>query len=113
MSVLFLPEISQQFVELAEILYDKGYMSFLDTALEYSNSLFCDIQATLPQKVHRKAPAWFDRYGKGMSYASYPKSKHTTWYVFFNVFEVGGEVVYLVRYMSNNHVIAQHLELDN
>ena len=27
MRVLFLPEVSRQFVELAEILYDKGYMS--------------------------------------------------------------------------------------
>lgn len=110
---MFLPEISQQFVELAEILYDKGYMSFLDTALEYSESLFRDIQTTLPQKVHRKAPAWFDRYGKDLSYASFPKNRHTTWYVFFNVYEVGDEIIYLVRHMSNNHVIAQHLELDN
>ena len=29
MKLLFLPEVSQQFVELAEILYDKGYLSFL------------------------------------------------------------------------------------
>lgn len=30
MKVLFLPEVSQQFVELVDVLYDKGYMSFLD-----------------------------------------------------------------------------------
>ncbi len=113
MRVLFLPEVSQQFVELAEILYEKGYLSFLDTALEYSESLFRDIKTSLPQKVHRKAPAWFDRFGKEMFYASFHKNKHTTWYVFFNVYEVGGETVYLVRYMSNNHVVAQHLELDS
>lgn len=58
--MLFLPEVSKQFVELAEILYDKGYMSFLDTALEYSESLFRDIQSDLPIRVHRKAPAGFD-----------------------------------------------------
>ena len=52
MSVLFLPEISNQFVELAEILYDKGYMSFLDAAIEYSESLFREIQSNLPIKVH-------------------------------------------------------------
>ena len=60
MSVLFLPEISNQFVELAEILYDKGYMSFLDAAIEYSESLFREIQSNLPIKVHRKAPAYFN-----------------------------------------------------
>jgi len=113
MSVRFLPEVSQQFVDLVEILYEKGYMSFLDAALKYSETLFHELQATLPIKVHRKAPAWFDRFGKDMSFAAFPKNKHTTWYVFFNVYDVGGETVYLVRYMSNNHVIAQHLELDS
>ena len=48
-----------------------------------------------------------------MSYAAFPKNNHTTWYVFFNVYDVGGDTVYLVRYMSNNHVIAQHLDLDS
>ena len=70
MKVLFLPEVSQQFVELAEILYDKGYLSFLDDAIEYSDSLFRQIQRELPIRVHRDAPAYFNRYGKGMSYAA-------------------------------------------
>ena len=113
MKVLFLPEVSQQFVDLVDILYDKGYMSFLDQAIAYSENLFREIQTTLPYKVHRKAPKWFDRYGKGMSFATYPKNDRTTWYVFFNVYEVGGEPIYLVRYVSNNHVIAHHLDLDN
>jgi len=77
MKVLFLPEVSQQFVELAEILYDKGYLSFLDDAIEYSDSLFRQIQRDLPIRVHRDAPAYFDRYGKGMSYAAFTKNKHT------------------------------------
>ena len=113
MSVLFLPEVSRQFVELAEILYDKGYMNFLNTAIEYSESLFREIQSELPIKVHRKAPDWFNRYGKDMFYAVFPKSRQTTWYVFFNVYEVGGETVYLVRQLSNNHIIAQYLDIEN
>ena len=111
MKVLFLPEVSQQFVELAEILYDKGYLSFLDDAIEYSDSLFRQIQRELPNRVHRDAPAYFDRYGKGMSYAAFTKNKHTTWYVFFNVYEIAGELIYLVRHLSNNHVIAHHLDI--
>lgn len=46
-----------------------------------------------------------------MLYASFTKNKRTTWYVFFNEYEVAGETVYLVRYISNNHVIAHHLEI--
>lgn len=113
MKVLFLPEVSQQFVDLVDVLYDKGYMSFLDQALDYSESLFREIQNTLPFKVHRKAPKWFSRFGKDMDYSVFPKNDHTTWYVFFNVYAVGGETIYLVRYMSNNHVIAHHLDFDN
>ena len=113
MKVLFLPEVSQQFIDLVSILYEKGYMSFLDQALAYSESLFREIQSSLPLKVHRKAPSWFNRFGKAMDYAVFPKNDHTTWYVFFNVYEIGGESVYLVRYMSNNHVIAHHLEIES
>lgn len=113
MKVLFLPEVSQQFIDLVGILYDKGYMSFLDQALAYSESLFREIQSSLPLKVHRQTPSWFNRFGKAMDYAVFPKNDHTTWYVFFNVYEIGGESVYLVRYMSNNHVIAHHLEIES
>ena len=112
MRVLFLPEVSQQFIDLVGILYDKGYMSFLDQTLEYSESLFREIQSSLSLKVHRKAPSWFNQFGKDMDYAVFPKNDHTTWYVFFNVYEVAGETVYLVRYMSNNHVIAHRLEIE-
>ena len=113
MKVLFLPEVSQQFIDLVGILYEKGYKSILDQALAYSESLFREIQSSLPLKVHRKAPSWFNRFGKAMDYAVFPKNDHTTWYVFFNVYEIGGESVYLVRYMSNNHVIAHHLEIES
>jgi len=44
-----------------------------------------------------------------MFYAVFKKNKRTQWYVFFNVYEADGQVVYLVRYMGNNHVIAQFL----
>jgi len=66
MRVLFLPEVVQQFLELAEILYDKGYLSFKDKAIEYSESLFDEIHSTLPIKVHRKAPDYFNKYGENM-----------------------------------------------
>ena len=113
MRVLFLPEVVQQFLELAEILYDQGYMGFKDSAIDYSEDLFKEIHSTLPIKVHREAPEYFNRYGENMSYSSFTKNKHTTWYVFFNEYQISGETVYLVRYMSNNHAIAHHLEIDH
>ena len=48
MKVLFLPEVVHQFLELADILYEKGYLGFKDAALDYSEQLFRDIQTNLP-----------------------------------------------------------------
>jgi len=44
-----------------------------------------------------------------MFYSVFKKSNRTQWYVFFSLYADGGEVTYLVRYMSNNHMIAQFL----
>ena len=86
--VLFLPEVVDQFLELAEILYSKGYMGFKDSAIKYSEELFNDIEKTLHLKAQIKAPLYFQRYGKGMLYSSFTKNKHTTWYVFYSIYEI-------------------------
>ena len=107
--VLFLPEVVDQFLELAEILYKEGYLGFKEVAIEYAEQLFRDIQSSLPQKVRKDAPSHFERYGKGLFYSLYPKNRHTTWYVFYSIHEVDGGMIYLVRYLGNNHVIAHML----
>ena len=112
MKVLFLPEVVNQFLELAEILYNKGYLGFTDAALEYSEQLFRDIQSNLPLKVGKGAPMYFERYGTDLLYSAFPRNKHTVWYVFYSIHDVEGEKTYLVRYLSNNHVVAHHLDLD-
>jgi len=109
MSVLFLPEIRQYLNELSHILYEKNYFSYVDTAEKYVEELFDDIKKTLPNRLKRPSPPYFDRYGKRMHYAVFKKNKTTQWYVFFTIYEHQGEIIYLVRYISNNHVIAQHL----
>ena len=40
MKVLFLPEVVNQFLELAQVLYDEGYLSFKDAAIAYSEHCF-------------------------------------------------------------------------
>ena len=112
MSVLFLPEVVNQFLELAEILYEKGNLVFKDAAIGYSEQLFRDIQTNLPIKVRKGAPSYFDRYGTNLFYSAFKHNKQTTWYVFYSVHNVDGETTYLVRYLTNNHIIAQHLDLD-
>jgi hypothetical protein len=109
MKVLFLPELRDYFRELAQVLYEKGYFGFEETAIQYAEDLFNDIADTLPAKMKKNAPAYFDRYAKGMFYAVFKKNKRTHWYVFFNIYTQDKEAVYLVRYMTNNHMIAHLL----
>ena len=111
--VLFLPEVADQFLELAEVLYQKGYLGLKEVAVNYSEQLFRDIQNSLPVKVKKDAPSYFKRYGNDLFYSSFPKNRHTTWYVFYSIHERDGDTVFLVRYLGNNHVIAHHLVDDS
>lgn len=110
MKVLFLPEVEDYLFELIEILYHKKYFGFKESALNYIVDLKSDIENHLLTKLKRPAPPYFDRYGKKMLYSVFEKIKNTQWYVFFNVYqEHDGQIILLIRYISNNHTIAHFL----
>ena len=108
--VLFLPEAYDRFMEISEILYEEGYLGFLDSALDYATQLALDIEQNLPIKVKKDAPPYFERYGKGLFYSSFPHSKKTVWYVFYSLHQLGDDEIYLVRFIGNNHVLSTKLE---
>jgi hypothetical protein len=81
----------------------------MEAAKKYVEDLFEDIEITLPIRVSKPAPPYFDRFGKNMKYAIFKKNKHTTWYVFFTTYKEDEETIYLVRYIANNHTVAQYL----
>lgn len=68
-----------------------------------------DIKQNLPVKLKKPAPAYFDKYGKQMLYATFRKSKATQWYVFFNIYQQKGETIFIIRYIGNNHTVAQYI----
>jgi hypothetical protein len=105
MSVFYTPEVEEYLRELIATLYDKGYFGFKEAAYRYVDALVDEVDATLSIKPHRAAPKYFSKYGRELLYAEFPKNRSTTWYVFFTV-EDGG---YLVRYISNSHVISHYL----
>jgi len=109
MKVVALPEVRRYLKRLSYILYENGYFCFLDTAERYVTELFNDITNTLPDRLSKPAPEYFNQYGTDMEYASFKKNKRTTWYVFFEIYEDSGEIIYLVRYIANNHTVAQYL----
>ena len=112
MKVLATPEVFDYLESLVITLHKKGYFGFKEYAREYVIKLFDDIQTTLPIRLHKPAPKHFDRYGKELYYATFTKSNRTTWYAFFTKHRQDEEIIYLVRYISNNHITGQFLTDD-
>ena len=109
MKVVFLPDVLLYLEELSHKLYFNHYLGFEESAREYVDELIDFIRDELPHLHRKAAPRYFDKYGQDMDYVTFRKNKHTHWYVFFNEYEVDGEVVFQIRHITNNHVIAQYL----
>jgi hypothetical protein len=110
--VIAIPEVYEYLENLVDILYVNDYFGFEDAAVNYVKELIDDMQATLPIRLHKPAPKYFDKYGKDLYYATFKKSNRTTWYAFFTKHRQDDEIIYLVRYISNNHVTGQFLNID-
>ena len=108
MKVVALQSVISYLNNLVLILYEKEYFGFMESARNYVGELLRDITINLPTKLHKPAPKHFDKYGKNMEYAIFRKNKQTTWYVFFRVYQKYGEDIYQIRYIANNHTIAQY-----
>ena len=109
MSVIILPKVLEYLDDIVFILFQKEYFGFLETSINYVDELIDDITLSLPTRLHKPAPSYFNRYGTEMDYATFRKNKNTTWYVFFETYEKNEEIFYLVRYIANNHTVAQYL----
>ena len=109
MTILYLKKVRVYFENLIPKLYDLCYFSYTVTAKTYVDEIFSEIEKQLPIQKHRPAPEYFEKFGKGMKYIVIRKNKKTHWYAFFQTTQKEGEIVYKVRYISNNHVIAQYL----
>jgi hypothetical protein len=109
MKVSFIPEVRLYLQELAHILYFNNYFGSNESARNYVMELWSRILTDLPYLQSKEAPQYFDRYGQGMYYATFRNSRHTCWYVFFDKYSSDGETIYVVRFIGNNHTIAQYL----
>jgi hypothetical protein len=88
--------------ELIDILIDAGYFSFYDTAVQYIEDLVNYIEANIAILPYKLASAHFSKYGDNLLYITYKRNRQTTWYVFFQKIDS----FYLIRYITNNHVVA-------
>ena len=111
MKVIVTPKVYEYLENLVIMLYENEYFGFEDSARKYVDDLYYDITTNLPICPHKFAPKYFDKYGKSMKYTGFRvgKNKRTTWYAFFKTYKEHGEIIYLVRYIANNHTVAQYL----
>jgi len=110
MKVVTTPEVKKHLNDLITILYEKGYFGYEDTAKKYVDELIDEIITSLPRRMKKPAPQSFTSiFGDGLYYAIFPKNKRTSWYIFFRMYRKNGELIYQVRYIGNNHTVAQHL----
>ena len=80
----------------------KGFISELIELIK-------DIETNLPNKRHKPAPKRYEKICKGMYYATFEKNRKTQWYAFFTKQLKINEIIYIVRYIGNNHTDAHHL----
>ncbi len=107
MKIIILPDALLYLEELAHILYYNHYFGSRESAHEYLDGLIDEIANDLPSAPKRDSPPNLARHG--MRYIVIRKNKQTYWYVFFDEYEVESEIVFQVRHITNNHVIAQYL----
>lgn len=82
MRVVFAPEVEEDLYGLIKILVEKEYLGTYPFAISYVEELIADIQQNIHSKLKKKAPVFFERYGKDMYYITYQRNSNTTWYVF-------------------------------
>jgi hypothetical protein len=109
MKVVLIPAVREYMENLSQVMYKKHYFSYMETADAYVDTLVDEIERSLPLYPSHEASPYFNRYGKDLRYVLIRRSKHTQWYAFFNTYRIGEEWVYVVRFISNNHVIGKHL----
>jgi len=63
MNVIFIPDVLVYFEDLVFTLYHKRYFSFLETSKKYVEELVDDILTTLPDRLCKPAPEYFNKYG--------------------------------------------------
>jgi hypothetical protein len=102
--IIFSKKVEIFLDELMLLLFEKEYFGFPDSAKLYVNRLISFMEQYIGVLPGKNAPVFFQRFGQNMKYITYQPNKRTSWYIFYQE----RNNIYLVRYITNNHVAAQH-----
>ncbi|MBN8652432.1 MAG: hypothetical protein J0L67_13450 [Cytophagales bacterium] len=82
---------------LIDILIEKEYLGFYETAEQYVNKIYDFIYNKLPSTHFKETKSEYARLGK--YYSMYKANKRTSWVVFFEINK--GRI--LITHITNNH----------
>jgi hypothetical protein len=95
--IIYLPEVKIYFKHLIDILFEKEYFGFIESAEEYVLKIRSFIEKNIGAYPAKNTPAALRKYGE--KYILYKANKNTTWYIFFSQ----AEETYFVKFITNNH----------
>ena len=95
--IVYKDEFEYQINELIDILIERKYFAFKDSAVNYTNKIYDFIENKINFLISKKSPKKFEKYGK--KYLRYKANNQTFWNIFFDQ----KEGKFLVNYILNNH----------
>ena len=104
--IIFAKNVEFYLDELMLLLLEEGYFGFPDSAKSYVDRLIAYAEQHIGKIAGKNAPDYFQRFGQNMNYITYRANKRTSWYIFYQK----RNNIYLIRYITNNHVAAQYFE---
>jgi hypothetical protein len=93
-----LPEVIIFLNELIELLFNKEYFGFEDSAQFYVQKIYDFIENDLINFPHKSTPIKLKKFGS--NYVFFRPNNRTTWYIFFEK----SNNRYLITHLTNNHI---------
>ena len=104
--VIFSKRVELYIDELMLLLFEEEYFGFPDSAKLYVDHLISYVEKNIGIYPGKIAPDYFKRFGQNMKYITCRANKSTSWYIFYQE----RNSIYLIRYITNNHVAAQYFD---
>ncbi len=96
-TIEILPEVIDYLNKLTQVLFDKEYFGFEETAQQYVQNIYDFMEYEIVNFPHKATPKPLKKFGS--NYAFYKANNRTTWYIFFEK----NANRYLITYLTNNH----------
>ncbi|MNK28150.1 hypothetical protein D3C87_465190 [compost metagenome] len=95
--IFYSDEFEIQINEIIDVLFDRGYLGFRESAIEYGDRIYDFIFKNIDKPISKFLPEKFQKFGK--FYIKYKSNENTTWYIFFDK----KDNRFLINHILNNH----------